>query len=411
MNQVDLRARFRPSVRSLRSAPLLALAAMYFVPHAAAAAVPIKICFVDDRSGAAADTGKLSLEGVELAIDQFNAAGGANGHKAQLVAYDGKTDPQLSATYAQRCAEDDHALLILGGDPTAPAAAMIPIAEDNRIPLFILAATADRLTQPVMPYVFRFGPDSTQEAQAVADLLATQQFKRVALVACSATSGIDYLRAITAALDKRNIPIVIEQTYDINAVDLSPQLANVRNAKPDVVVVIPYPADGARVLRTAQQLGMSLPTVVVRTVLMETLRKLAGDASDGVVTPNTVDISRADVKLLFSHLDTRYGPHQPTLYSVISYDAARVALAIASQPSVLQRLEAGDIAAARQNFRDDVERIGTFEGVQGRKGATYRFTARNHQGPAGDNWYVYTQVTEKGTRLVPANLNTFSPKK
>src|ERR1700692_30222 len=411
MNQVDLRARFRPSVRSLRSAPLLALAAMYFVPHAAAAAVPIKICFVDDRSGAAADTGKLSLEGVELAIDQFNAAGGANGHKAQLVAYDGKTDPQLSATYAQRCAEDDHALLILGGDPTAPAAAMIPIAEDNRIPLFTLAATADRLTQPVMPYVFRFGPDSTQEAQAVADLLATQQFKRVALVACSATSGIDYLRAITAALDKRNIPIVIEQTYDINAVDLSPQLANVRNAKPDVVVVIPYPADGARVLRTAQQLGMSLPTVVVRTVLMETLRKLAGDASDGVVTPNTVDISRADVKLLFSHLDTRYGPHQPTLYSVISYDAARVALAIASQPSVLQRLEAGDIAAARQNFRDDVERIGTFEGVQGRKGATYRFTARNHQGPAGDNWYGYTQGTQKGTRLVPANLNTFSPKK
>ncbi len=58
-----------------------------------------------------------------------------------------------------------------------------------------------------------------------------------------------------------------------------------------------------------------------------------------------------------------------------------------------------------------MERIGTFEGVQGRKGATYRFTARDHQGPVGDNWYVYTQVAEKGTRLEPANLNTFSPKK
>ena len=188
-------------------------------------------------------------------------------------------------------------------------------------------------------------------------------------------------------------------------------MANIRNAKPDVVVVIPYPADGARVLRTAQQRGMTVPTVVVRTVLMDTLRKLAGDASDGVVTPNTVDTSRADVKLLFGQLDTRYGPHQPTLYSVISYDAARVSLAIASQPRVLQRLEAGDIAAARQNFRDEVEHIGTFEGMQGRKGATYRFTALSHQGPAGNNWYVYTQVAEKGTRLVPANLQTFSPQK
>lgn len=100
-----------------------------------------------------------------------------------------------------------------------------------------------------------------------------------------------------------------------------------------------------------------MPTVVVRTVLIKTLRKLAGEASDGVVTPNTVDTSRADVKLLFSHLDTRYGPHQPTLYSVISYAAARVSLAIASQPGLLQRLEAGDIAAARQYFRDEVERI------------------------------------------------------
>jgi len=242
------------------------------------------------------------------------------------------------------------------------------------------------LTQPVMPYVFRFGPDSTQEAQAVADLLAAQQFKRVALVACSATSGIDYLRAITAALGKKNIPIVIEQTYDINAVDLSPQLANVRNAKPDVVVVIPYPADGARVLRTAQQLGMSVPTVVVRTVLMETLRKLAGDASDGVVTPNTVDTSRTDVQLLFRHLDTRYGAHQPTLYSVISYDAASVALAIASQPDVLQRLEAGDIHLRVKIFAtmsNESEHLKASKGARARHIGSLLATIRDRRGITG----------------------------
>ena len=85
--------------------------------------LPLKICVVDDRSGAAADTGIESLNGLNMVIEPLNAKGGINGRKIEVIAYDGKTDPQLTATFATRCAEDDKALMIIGGSPSAPAAA------------------------------------------------------------------------------------------------------------------------------------------------------------------------------------------------------------------------------------------------------------------------------------------------
>lgn len=407
---MNLRQRKSSHLMSTRSTGLALLLAGLCLGQAALAAEPIRICFVDDRSGAAADTGRLSFEGTQIAVDEANAAGGVKGHKVELIAYDGKTDPQLSATFAQRCAEDDKALVIVGGDPTAPAAAMIPVANNNRVTFFILGATADNLTLPPTPYVFRFGPNSSQETLAAADLLARQGFKRVAIINNSTPSALDYARALTAALKERNVPIVTQQVYDISAADVSPQVANIREAKPDVIVAFPYPADGARVMRTVRQLGLTTPTLMVRVALMDTFRKLAADAADGLVTPDTVDFNRPDVKQHFATLDARFGPHQPMLFSVVAYDATKVALALAAQPQVLAALDANNLAEARTAFRDAVERIGEFKGLQGHPGAVYRFSAASHQGVNGNNWYVYTQVGDKGTKLFQANLNAFKPK-
>ena len=108
--------------------------------------LPLKICVIDDRSGAAADTGIESLNGINMVIEPLNAKGGLNGRKIEIIAYDGKTDPQLTATFATRCAEDDKGLMIIGGSPSAPAAAMVPVAAQNGIPYYMMAASANNLT-------------------------------------------------------------------------------------------------------------------------------------------------------------------------------------------------------------------------------------------------------------------------
>src|ERR1700759_5752380 len=110
---------------------------------AAQTPLPLKICAIDDRSGDAADTGIESLNAMMMVVDATNAAGGINGRKVEVVAYDGKTDPQLTASLAVRCPEDDKGLMIIGGSPSAPAQAMVPIAQHNQSPDSVLAAASD----------------------------------------------------------------------------------------------------------------------------------------------------------------------------------------------------------------------------------------------------------------------------
>jgi branched-chain amino acid transport system substrate-binding protein len=378
--------------------------------HSVGAPIPIRICSIDDRSGAAADAGTQGYQGLQLAVGEVNATGGIGGRKVEVIAYDGKTDPQLTATFASRCAEDDRGLVIIGGNPAAPAAAMIPVATEYSIPYFILAAGTDNLTDLPALFHYRFGAANRQDGLAIAGLMAKQGFKRIAIINNSVPFGTDGARSTTAALEKVKLSVLIQQTYDINSTDLSPQMSNVMNAKPDVLLVFPYPADGARVLRTARQMNLRVPILVARSALSATTRKLAADASDGILIPNTVDMDRPDVKKFMEALVKNFGAQEPTMYPFIGYDAARAALQVMAQPEVLRALDAGNIVEARKAFRDAVERIGHFSSLQGMTGIRYEFSAKRHQGLPDDKLFIFVEVADKGSRLIKANLSGFKPK-
>ena len=197
-----------------------ALAGMLAGAAAAQTPLPLKICVIDDRSGLAADSGIESLNGMRMEIEPLNAKGGINRRKVELVTYGGKADPQLTATLASRCAEDDKGLMIIGGSPSA-AAAMIPVAAQNAIPYYILSAAADNLTDNAV-WHFRFGPRAAQEGFAVAEAFVQLGYKKVAIINNSTPFGTDGARSATKELEAKGIKIVTQQTYGAGATDVAP---------------------------------------------------------------------------------------------------------------------------------------------------------------------------------------------
>ena len=385
-----------------------ALAAVWAPSTAFAQGLPLKICAIDDRSGAAADTGIESLNAMQMVIEPINAKGGINGKKIELVTYDGKTDPQLTATFATRCAEDDKGLMIIGGSPTAPAVAMVPVAEQFKIPYYILSASSVNMKDA--KWHFRFGPDGSQDGLAVADAFAELGFKKVGIINNSTPFGTETAKSTARALEAKGVKVVTQQTYEMSATDVSPQVINLRQAEPDVVLVFPYPADGARVARTIRQLGVKAPIVMPRVGIMAAFLKLAGDAADGILVPTSVDMTRADVAKLYAEYNAKYKPIAPSPSPAQGWDAATVAVKVLSAPDVQKALAGTDLAAAREAIRAETEKLGKVAGMQGQAGIGYEFGPGKHHGPPDSKFFVFTEVAEKGTKLVVPDLNKVKPK-
>jgi branched-chain amino acid transport system substrate-binding protein len=407
-NRIELTQRAAGARRLAAALVGTAMAGLCAGSHAQAP-LPLKICAIDDRSGAAADTGIESLNAITMVIDPLNAKGGINGRKIELVTYDGKTDPQLTATFATRCAEDDKGLMIIGGSPSAPAAAMIPVAAQNAIPYYILSASANNLTDNAV-WHFRFGPKAAQDGIAVADVFAEMGIKKVAVINNSTPFGTDGARSTIQSLEAKGIKVVTQQTYDMAATDVSPQVINLRQADPDVILVFPYPADGARVARTIRQLGVKSPIVMPRVGIMAAFLKLAGDAADGVLVPTSVDVTRPEVAKLYADYNAKFKPIQPSPSPAQGWDAATMAVRALSDAEVQKAINSGNLANARTAIRDATRRLGTFQGMQGQSGVGYQFSATQHHGAPDRKFFVFTEVAGKGEKLIAADMNKLKPK-
>jgi ABC-type branched-subunit amino acid transport system substrate-binding protein len=283
------------------------------------------------------------------------------------------------------------------------------VINELKVPYFTLSAATDSFTNPSTPYHFRFGPANGQDANAVADFVAERGFKKAAVINNSLPYGLDGGGAVERALKARGVDVVAHEVYDTNATDLSPQVVKIRDAEPEIVIIWPYPADGGRVLRTLSQLKVDSVRIVSRIARFETFGKIGGETGDGALVTNTVDTDRPEVQAFFKKFSAKYGERPPTMYIAMAYDAAKVALEVAASDEVQAALAKDDIAGARDAVRANMERIGSFQGLQGKPNARYQFGPNQHQGPPNKDWFVWMEVRNMG--LIKADTSKVAPKR
>ena len=83
---------------------------------------------------------------------------------------------------------------------------------------------------------------------------------------------------------------------------------------------------------------------------------------------------------------------------------------VLSDTEVQKAIDGGNLANARKAIRDATERLGKFEGMQGQKGISYQFGPGQHHGAPDQKFFVFTEVAEKGEKLIPPELSKVKPK-
>jgi branched-chain amino acid transport system substrate-binding protein len=233
---------------------------------------PIRILMTDPLSGPAKDLGERSLQGIQFAVEEFNAQGGLNGRKVEVVAEDSQTKPDIAARKAQKHLLEKSVDFICAGYGTPVAKAMNDLAGQNNI-VFIYFSMSDESTGKDFSYhSVRLVYNTSMIARTLVHYVANHtQFKKVYLL----NQDYSYGRDMAAALKKeiaRQMPgaqIVGEDYNPFFSKDFSPFLSKIKAANADCILTANWGPDISILVKQKAELGVK--AVVVNNALSDPL--------------------------------------------------------------------------------------------------------------------------------------------
>jgi branched-chain amino acid transport system substrate-binding protein len=252
----------RPTRRCFLTTAAVGAAVAGFPLPLRAQAPTFKVGVIHPVTGPLAEPGQACRIGAQMAADAINAAGGIKalgGRKLELLLGDTQTKPDVGRIEAERVVNQG-AQMLMGSFDSGSTAAMVPVAQQRRVPFLVDIAAADPITanvaravkegQQKVQYVYRnFPTGSTFGRKAVqysTEIYAAtgQSPKRVVLMYCNDLFGQNSAKGYQAAhaATKPAWDIVEVIPWPEPPQDLSTEVSRAKAAKPDVIAPITRPA-------------------------------------------------------------------------------------------------------------------------------------------------------------------------
>ena len=247
-----------------------------------AQAQTIKIAVIQELSGAGATAGTNAKNGIELAVNEINAAGGILGKKIETLVNDTQSNPGVAKGLATK-AVDDGVFAVIG--PTFSGSVLVSMAETKRAetPNFT-GGEAASITQQGNPYIFRTSFTQTTSMPKVARYIAANlKAKTVAVIFVNNDFGKGGRDAFNKAAEAAGVKVVADISTDSGQVDFSAPVLKAKQSNADAVFVYTNEEESARALRELRKQGWSKPIVGETTLTGQKVIDLAGDAANGAL--------------------------------------------------------------------------------------------------------------------------------
>jgi branched-chain amino acid transport system substrate-binding protein len=331
---------------------------------------------VFDITGPSSSLGITERDSAQMYVDQLNAKGGINGHKVKLIVYDNKSTESESALAIKKLIEQDKVLAVIGASSSGPSMAMIPIAQEKKVPM-VSAAASVKIIEPVADrqWVFKTAQNDALVAAKVVRYLKAKNYKKVAFMLVNSTFGESGLDEFKKAADKEGTTIVTTQKFEATDTNMTAQGTKVKEANPDVVIVWATPPSASNVAKSIKQVGLTIPQIQSHGIGNMTFIDQAGDAANGVVFPigkllvaeglPDSDPQKAVLTQYVKDYEAKYGPR--STFGGYGLDA------IAMVATALEKC--GDNPTP-QAIRDQLEKITDFKGISG----VFNMSAQDHNG-------------------------------
>ena len=236
----------------------------------------IKVGWLSSLTGPLSSAAIAENQGVQLAVDEINAAGGIGGRKIELLTRDTSGDPTKAVNLAQQLAFSEKVHFIIGPVNSGEGLATTPIIARAGVPNLIIGAL-DELIDPVKyPRAFRVINTNKQWISTGNDYaLKVLKKSKVAVIGDTTGYGTSSAKTAQELLEAAGIKPVYTVLLDPNKTDLSDELGKARAAGADVVM--PWSAATGllgRLLNARGDMGWNVPVVGHPAVMAPQIRKL-----------------------------------------------------------------------------------------------------------------------------------------
>jgi len=269
---------------------MMALVATTALTSAAFAADPIKIGLSGPFTGGSASMGVSMRDGVRLAVDEINKAGGVLGRPLLLVERDDEAKNDVGVQVAQELINKEQVVATMGYINTGVALASQRFYQEAEIPVINNVATGTAITKqfPENNYIFRMSAnDVIQSGMIAEEAVKKRGFKAPAILADSTNYGQLGQKDLEAALAAMGIKPVAEEKFNIGDTDMTSQLLRAKAANADVILTYAIGPELAQIANGMGKLGWHLPMIGSWTLSMSTFIDNAGANGEGAVMPQT----------------------------------------------------------------------------------------------------------------------------
>lgn len=312
----------------------------------------VKVGVFVDLTGQTSSFGQSTKNGIELAVEEINKAGGVNGKQIQLIVEDDQGRPEQAKTVVQKLISQDKVQAVLGEVASTNSLAAAPVAQEAKIPMITPSSTNPKVTE-VGDYIFRVCFIDPFQGAVMAKFAGNTLKAKSAAIFGDVQS--DYSKGLTQffkeEFSKQGGKVVAEESYTQTDQDFKSQLTKIRDLNPDVLYVPGYYGQVGIIAKQARELGMQMPILGGDGWDSPELWKLGGASLQNSYISNhySADNPAPEIQNFIKAYQAKFGT-VPDSLAALAYDAAKVLADSLKRAGSADATKLRDAIAATQNF-------------------------------------------------------------
>jgi len=279
---------------------------------------------IQDLSGPIAGFGKQVRLGMMLRVEEINEQGGVNGRKIKLIVEDSAYDPKRAVLAAQKLVNQDKIFMMVAHIGTAQNNAAMPVQFEKNVINFFPVTAAREMYEPFHRLKYSFAVTYFDQMKVMLPKLVKEKgVKKICSMYQDDEFGLEVQRGAEAGLKPLSIEMVEKTTYKRGATDFSSQVAKMKAAGCELVVLGTIIRETIGAIGESRKTGFNPVFLGSSAAYTDLIHKLGGPAMNGLYAAMTtqhpyLDEASQPIRFWANKYKTKFN-EDPTVFSAYGY--------------------------------------------------------------------------------------------